>query len=340
MDSNSQPMRSAFLRRFQSQARLRRSITVPGFTFLFVAALATAPLAYLAAFVADRSARGRLALTPTLAWIHTYIVAEMAGIVMAACLACTRPFVSRERYVASHDWLQHWWAATQFHAARRFFGFTLHVEGIEVLRQGPFILLCRHLSILDNLLPVVLAGSQGVHLRWVLSRRLLVQPSVDIVGHRLPTAFVGGAVRDPRGDLRRMSALAKGLGPREGMVLFPEGRLFSPAKRQAEIARLRRKGAPYLADAAEQLTNVLPPQLGGLLTVLRAVPHVDIVFCSHRGLEAAASRPAIARGGLLRKRVEVRCWRVAAADIPRGRAELRQWLLARWAEVDRFAAGA
>jgi 1-acyl-sn-glycerol-3-phosphate acyltransferase len=339
MELDTRPQRSAFLRTFQSQARLRRSITIPGFTLIFIAALLTAPLAYAAAFVADRGSRGRLALTPTLAWIHTYIVAEMAGISISAFLACTRPFVSRKRYIASHDRLQHWWAATQFHAARRFFGFSLHVEGIEVLRQGPFILLCRHLSILDNLLPVVLAGSQGVHLRWVLSRRLLVQPSVDIVGHRLPTAFVGGAVSDPRGDLRRISALAKGIGPREGMVLFPEGRLFSPAKREAEITRLRREGDLHLAEAAEQMTNVLPPQLGGLLTVLRAVPDVDLVFCSHRGLEAAADRPAIARGGLLKKRVEVRCWRVSAADIPRGRNELRDWLLARWAEVDRFAAG-
>lgn len=332
-------LRSAFLRRFQTQPRLRRSITIPAFLLIFLAALATAPLTCLTAFIADRASGGRLALLPTLAWIYTYIAAEVAGIAAAALLGCTRPFVSKQRYLALHDRLQHWWAALQFHAARRFFGFSIDVEGIDVLREGPYILLCRHLSILDNLLPVVLAGSQGMHLRWVLSRRLLVQPSVDIVGHRLPNAFVGGAVNDPRGDLRRMSALAKGLGPNEGMVVFPEGRLFSPAKREAEIARLRREGDLHLAQAAEQLTNVLPPRLGGLLMVLRAVPDVDVVFCSHRGLEAAASRPAIARGGLVGRRVEVRCWRVAAADIPRGRGELRDWLLQRWAEVDRFAAG-
>jgi 1-acyl-sn-glycerol-3-phosphate acyltransferase len=308
------------------------------FCLIFAIALVTAPVAYAVTVAIDFGARGRLALTPTLAWIHVYILAEMVGIVVCAYLWGRRGTMSRERWLRSHHTFQRWWMTVQFQAARRLFGFRLVVEGKEALIGGPYLLLSRHASILDNMIPPAITADRKMHLRWVVNRRLLMQPSVDIVGHRLPNVFVGGRASQPLADVASIRSLADELGPNDAVVLYPEGTLFSPGKREETIQRLRRKGESVRLAAAERMKHVLLPEPAGTLSLLRAAKGVDVVFCTHNGLEDALDRPAIARGGLVGRTVRVKCWRVPAEDVPQARDAMLRWLLDQWACVDLGAA--
>ncbi len=64
---------------------------------------------------------------------------------------------------------------------------------------GPLVVLSRHASIVDNILPFQLfTRHKRIWLRYVLKRELLVDPSLDIAGNWLPNYFVdrGGSDSD------------------------------------------------------------------------------------------------------------------------------------------------
>ena len=62
-----------------------------------------------------------------------------------------------------------------------------------------------------------------------------------------------------------MVELMENLGPRDGVIIYPEGTRFTEAKRERIIEELARNGESYLCEKARMLTNVLPPRLGGPL---------------------------------------------------------------------------
>lgn len=322
-------------------AVVRRSITIPALLFMTLVAIVTAPVLYVVAIVCDLASRRRLALTATLAWIHVYVVAELLGLAALGWLSLRRARFDPDEWIERHYRISRLWTRAQFVAARRLYGFRVEVAGDEVLREGPYIFLCRHVSILDNLLPSVFAESvHGIRLRWVFDSRLLRQPSIDIIGHRLPNVFVGKDGGTPVRDLRRVAKLAQGLGPRDGIAIFPEGTLYAPSKRKLKLERLSRRRTPEVLDAASGLQHVLPPEFGAVLILLKASPDLDVVFCAHTGLEGGLNRASIARGGLNGSTLRVQFWRVPASEIPRVPAEQRAWLVREWGKVDAAVSGA
>lgn len=125
-------------------------------------------------------------------------------------------------YLDANFALQRRWAAAIFAGARWAFGLRVVVEGDEALRPGPVIVLARHASPLDNLIPAVIASwRHDLRLRWVINRWLLRDPCLDIVGNRLPNVFVATGSEEPRGQSARVTGLAAGLGPDEGVLIFP-----------------------------------------------------------------------------------------------------------------------
>jgi len=320
----------------------RRLVSIPAILLIAVLSAVTAPLCYAVAVAADLASRRQVALTATLAWIHTYIVAELLG--MAACLWLwlLRPWLSEEQWIERHYRLARTWGRLQFEAARRLYHFRVDVSGDDVLDRGPYLLLCRHVSIVDNLLPTVLAESvHGMRLRWVFDRRLLRQPTVDILGHRLPSVFVEKNGASPVADLRRVARLADGIGPNDAIAIFPEGTLFAPSKRASRLTRLRsRRRSASLVGPAEELRNVLPPELGAVLVLLKAPVSLDVVFCAHSGLEDGLNRASIARGGIKGRTLRVNFWRVPASKIPDRSEDRRAWLLGEWKKLDAFVTDA
>jgi 1-acyl-sn-glycerol-3-phosphate acyltransferase len=305
-------------------------------------AIATVPLWFPLAAIADARRKGTRAALRCLIFFTFYLHCEVAGILASTGvwlmgLAPTRR--RRESALARHFALETWWATTIFQGAARIFGFRLETEGEEVLAKSPLLLLLRHASIADTLLGAVLVQARhGTRLRYVLKRELLWDPCLDLVGHRTPNYFVRRGSPDSEAEILGVARLARNLGPGEGIVIFPEGTRFTPEKSARVRERLRESGDPDLFALAEPLRHVLPPRLGGTLALLDA--GADAVFGAHTGFEAAGTFWDLWGGSLVGRVIRARFWRVPAAEIPAEREARIHWLFEHWARIDAWVGSA
>jgi 1-acyl-sn-glycerol-3-phosphate acyltransferase len=248
--------------------------------------------------------------------------------------------MSRDRWLSAHDRLEGWWARVQFDWARRIYRLKVNAEGTEALGGKPYILFIRHVSVIDNLIPAVFAvDHKRASMKWVLNWYLMRDPCIDIVGHRIGCAFVrGGTDQSPR-EISHIRTMAESLRPGQGIVLYPEGTLYSPNKYERVLRKVERGRDEEVISFVRSLRGTLPPRLGGTLAVLEMRPDLDVVFCSHAGLDDALDKAAIVAGGLIGRELRIKFWRVPSEEIPRERAELRQWLFREWRKVDAFVSG-
>jgi 1-acyl-sn-glycerol-3-phosphate acyltransferase len=277
------------------------------------------------------------------AFLALYLLCEVAGLLAAAALWLARPLLRFDaaRWRELHFRLQDAWGAALFHGMRRCFSLRIELEGEREARlgEGPYLLLVRHASSGDTLLASALIGrTYGMRLRYVLKRELLWDPCLRVVGTRLGHLFVDRSADDPTREIARVHALGRALGPREGVLIYPEGTRFSAAKRARILARLAREGDLKRLDYASSLASVLPPRSGGVLALLDAAPEADVVVCMHRGFEGAGSLADLRRGALLGARVRVRFLRIPRARIPATRGARALWLGELWQQVDDWVA--
>ena len=317
----------------------RRLITIPLYALAFLLALTSAPLWIPGAALLDLAARGHGVALRSAALFTFYLGCELAGLCAAAALWLARPLArwSEARWQELHFRLQDRWGAALFGGLRFLFDLRVEIEGEEDARlgEGPYLLLLRHASSGDTLLASALVGRpHGMRLRYVLKRELLFDPCLDVVGSRLPHVFVDRSGADSRSAIAHVQACARSLGRRDGVLIYPEGTRFSRARRERELERLAREGDVKGIDYASSLASVLPPRLGGVLGLLDAAAEADVVVCAHAGFEGAASLAQVWRGGLLRKRVRVRFWRIPRSSIPLSQDDRAQWLRELWQEMD------
>jgi 1-acyl-sn-glycerol-3-phosphate acyltransferase len=323
-----------------SRTWARRAATIPG---LFVAlALVTclAPLLVLLALTFD-AVRGALRGTPwmasrLLAFAWVYLANEAWGLVALGALwivAGVGP-ARRQRLV---DWtyaVQRAWAGVLFASSRALLGLRYEVEGGEHVRPGPLLVFVQHASLLDTLVPTIfITARHGIRLRFVLKKELLVSPCLDVAGQRLPNVFVDRSASQTEREVSNIRALASGLGPSEGVIVYPEGTRFTPKKKARALERLAASD-PALHARAARLAHVLPPRLGGPLAMLEGAPDADCLFVAHRGLEGFAHYEDMLSGGLVNGRVRVQMWRVPRAEVPMARDARVVWLYDAWQRVD------
>jgi 1-acyl-sn-glycerol-3-phosphate acyltransferase len=288
------------------------------------------------AAVIDAFATRSLACRRAIAFLAVFLLCEVAGMLASAVIWVRHVLPGagdHAVYLRRNFTLQRWWARTLFRWVRRIFSMRIVVDGDETVAPGPIFVLLRHASAGDTLIPAVLvADRHDVMLRFVMKRELLWDPCLDIVGNRLPNYFVrrGG---DSDQEIAAIRTLARDLGAHDGVLIYPEGTRFTPAKRERAVARLRESGSPRLS-LAERLRHVLPPRLGGVLGLLDADPSVDVVFCAHVGFEGTATAGAVLRGALVNRVIRVKLWRVASADIPRDNEGRARWLYEQWQRLD------
>jgi len=220
-----------------------------------------------------------------------------------------------------------------FASVKALFRLRFEVEGAERAAPGPLIVLVRHASIVDTLVPAVfLANVHHLRLRYVLKRELLVDPCLDVAGHWIPNHFVARDGADSAKEIAAVNALKTGLQPDEGVLLYPEGTRFTPEKRRRALERL--SGDAVAKARAERLEHLLPMRPGGVLALLDAAPACDVLFVGHHGLEGFARIADIWRGALVGRTVVVKFWREAAASIPAAEDARREWLAAHWQRLD------
>ena len=133
--------------------------------------------------------------------------------------------------------------------------------------------------------------------------------------------------------------LADGLGPRDAVLIYPEGMVLTPAKAAAMNAGSAKNGEAGGTRVRDAYDRVHPPRLGGPLALLeRARGRYDIVFVGHVGLEVAPGVRQLLRGDLIGAEVRFRMWRTSASDIPTTHSEMATWLRGRWHEMDAWVA--
>lgn len=311
----------------------RRAITIPFVVLSLVAVLAALPLLLPVAFVVDlpRAAGRRSFVTLRVVLFGVcFLVTEVLG--LALLLGVWISSLGRPRLREARTWpVQRWYTAMHYRALRSLFRLRFEVEGAETASPGPLLVLVRHASIIDSLVPAVfIANAHRMRLRYVLKRELLVDPCLDLAGHWLPNRFVARDGADTASEVEAVRELKSGLGPDEGVLLYPEGTRFTPAKRRRVLERL--DGAAR--ERAARLQHLLPIRPGGALALLDAPPACDVLLIGHHGLEGFAHVADIMRGALVGSTVRLRFWRVPASSIPAGADARRAWLAEEWQRID------
>jgi len=323
-------------------------LTVPVVLLLAAAVASLLPLLFVAAAGADlvRGARGRgLAgrSRPTLralAFLVVYLAFEILGLAALglAWLGAGLGPGRAARLIAATYRIQAAWAGGLLTAVRRVYSLRFEVEGAEAAAPGPVILLVRHASIVDTLIPTALVGAgRGLRLRFVLKRELLWEPCLDVAGNRLPNHFVDREAPDGRAELEAIRALAAGMGPLEGALIYPEGTRFTEEKRRRALERIA-ASAPELRERAAAFRRVMPPRPGGTLALLEGCPAADVVVLAHHGLDGLARMADIWSGSLTGRTVAVALRRIPRAAIPTGRAAQIDWLFETWRTLDDWVA--
>jgi 1-acyl-sn-glycerol-3-phosphate acyltransferase len=317
----------------------RRAVTIPVVVLAFLVALALLPLLVAAAVVVD-------ALRPTgrRSWASVrlvlfgvgYLGTEVLG--LSLLLGVWLTSLGRPELRAARTWpVQRIYTGLHFASVRALFNLRFVVEGEALATPGPLVVLVRHASIIDTLVPAAfLANRHQLRLRYVLKKELLADPCLDLAGHWIPNHFVSRDGTDSAREVAGVRALKAGLGPDEGVLLYPEGTRFTAAKQRRALERLA--GDAVALERAKQLTHLLPPRPGGVLALLDGAPACDVLFLGHHGLEGFASLTDIWRGALVGRTVTVRFWREPAASIPAGDEARLAWLAERWQRLDDWLA--
>lgn len=322
----------------RQRRRRRRLRTIPRAYGVCAALWLTAPVLLPLIIVVDLVRRRRFAATRVFLFGIVYFTVECA-LLPGLLVSWLRLRRDGDALMAITARQQRRFAGTLMAAIERLFSLQLVVRGDEKVAGGPVIVLVRHASIIDTLLPTTyLTTRHGMLLRFVLKRELVEDPCIDIAGHRLKNHFVRRGVDDNGADLDAIRVLASDLGPSDGVLLYPEGTRFTLAKqaRAREALAGRSDGATDRTNNALALQAVLPPKPGGTLAALSGAPTADVVVVAHTGLEGFALVSDIWRGGMIGATVEVEVWRIPRATIPTDPEAQRDWLLSVWSDVDRW----
>ncbi|MCA5892802.1 1-acyl-sn-glycerol-3-phosphate acyltransferase [Isoptericola sp. NEAU-Y5] len=211
------------------------------------------------------------------------------------------------------------------------------------LPQVPLVVLSRHAGPGDSF--ILLDALLGLARRTpavVLKDTLQWDPAVDVLLHRLPAAFVTPRSRRRPGQpgaTESVAHIARELGARGALVLFPEGGNVTPRRRTARIEKLRATGHDALAARAEQLPHVMAPHVGGYLAVLDNVdPDAAVLVVAHTGLERLVTVRDIWRELPMDKTIALGGWVTRLADLPADRDGRELWLFEQWERVDGWIA--
>lgn len=320
----------------------RRALTIPLYCAFLVLYVCLAPFLLPAVALYDASRKTGFAATRTVAFFGWYLFCEVLGLLAALVLwiayRCS-PAVDYGRFRRWNFDLQCLWARALGGGAFRLYGMRVENDAPAVLGARPLLLMIRHASTADTILAAMLIASRyDVVLRYVLKRELLWDPCLDVVGNRLVNVFVRRGGEDTTAEVAAVAALASGVGPGGGVLIYPEGTRFSPQKRQQILAKLSARGDEAALSRATSLRGVLPPRLGGTMALLEQAGDWDIAICAHAGLEGSASFDELWNGALVGRVVHVRTSLFSGSALPPTREGKIDWLFDRWREVDDFVA--
>ena len=312
----------------------RRLISWSALTLAFAVVWTLLPLWLVVALGSDLVRQSRFAWTRLIVFGAVFLLVESVGLAIALVLRAVG-LVFPAGDLARHRRLQATYLGLLWTTALSVWDLTVTVEDRTGGLSGPALLLVRHTSFADTVLAAqYVAKPHDIALRYVLKHELLWAPCLDLVGQRLPNAFVRRDGAESAQDAQRVRALTTDLGPREGVLIYPEGTRFTTARKMLAVQRLMSKD-PVLGARAARLVNVLPPRPGGVLSLLDGIAG-DVVVLMHVGFEDAADLRAMANGALIGREIRLRIDRFDAASRPTADGDRLEWVWSLWEEMDRW----
>jgi 1-acyl-sn-glycerol-3-phosphate acyltransferase len=325
-------------------ALIRRPVTVTVWLVVSAACVLASPL-LLGLGMAASALTGRRQPAVLARLIVTYFAHELGALVACGVLwfvagAGWRIDAPRSRRL--HWRLVRWFFGGLAASGRRVLEIDVRPdpspEAVRALESDqPLIVFSRHAGPGDTLFIVdELVSRFDRRPSVVFKQSLAIDPSVDLLAHRLPQAMIDTSDREA--CEARIGELTAELGPRRTLLLFPEGGNFTPERRRSALRSLWRKGRRRAAERAERMPHVLPPQPGGALAALRAGSENDVVFAAHTGLGLAAYPGQFWRDMPIGRTLHTRMWLVPVADIPATDDDRVDWLYDWWKRIDEWIA--
>ena len=325
-------------------AAVRRPVTVTVWLVLSAACLVASPLLLgIGRLASALTGRPQPAIVARL--LVTYFAHELGALVACGALwlaAGAGWRISGPRSQRLHWRLVRWFFGGLAASGRRILEIDVRPdpspEAVRALESDqPLIVFSRHAGPGDTIFIVdELLSRFDRRPSVVFKESLALDPSVDLLGHRLPQAMLDTSDREE--CEARIRELTAQLGWRATLLLFPEGGNFTQERRRTALRRLWRKGQRRSAKRAEGMTHVLPPRPGGALAALQAGGDTDVVFAAHTGLGLAAYPAQFWRDMPIGRTLNTRMWLVPAAEVPAGDEERVNWLYDWWKRIDEWIA--
>jgi 1-acyl-sn-glycerol-3-phosphate acyltransferase len=315
----------------------RRARSVPAVIAGFVVIVATLPVTLPVGVVVDVIRRHpRLPIARLLLFGVVYLGWEVIAVATATALWVASGFGARlsgERSQRAHKTMQMRWLRSLIFNAERFLRLRIEVDGEEVLGDGPIIMLTRHASIIDTLIPGFLVDRAGMDVRYVMKRELLVDPAIDLYASRLPCYFVDRSGHDTAAELAAIEQLAREATPDDAVIIFPEGTRWTEKKRAQVQASLDERHPERAIEFKDRL-DTMPPRAGGTIAVLAGLPDADVAILSYTGLEGLVGPMDAIRVIPFREPVTVSLRRLPRGTVPDDPEGQRRWLDDEWETVD------
>ncbi len=325
-------------------AVIRRPVTVTVWLLVSALCLLASPL-LLGIAMAASALTGRHQPTVVARLIVTYFAHELGALVACGALwlaAGAGQRIDAPRFQTLHWRLVRWFFGGLAASGRRVLKIDVRPdaspEAVRALEsEEPLIVFSRHAGPGDTIFVVdELLSRYDRRPSVVFKETIAIDPSVDLLAHRLPQAMIDTSDREA--CEARIGELTAELGPRGTLLLFPEGGNYTPERRRSALRRLWRKGRNRSAERAESMPHVMPPQPGGVLTALGASRGTDIVFAAHTGLGLAAYPGQFWRDMPIGRTLHTRMWLVPASDVPATDDDRVSWLYEWWERIDKWIA--
>ena len=273
-------------------------------------------------------------VTAMFAW---YLLLECLGVFSAGALWILSGggLLKNVRWMQRlHGKVQYRWTSGLLFGAKIFLNANIDFPDCSSLRSGPMIIISQHRSFFDACLPSVLVGkAKGtLVLRHVLKSELLLSPSLDLFGHRLPNYFVTRKSSNRGQEIDAIRSLGIGLDG-DACVIFPEGTFYSKRRFAASLAEIEKIDNERFLRV-QKLRHVLPIRTGGILALLDATPGADLVVIGHSGFEKFSSFQEIFANVPFASPIHLTLKRVPHTEIPTTDRDKVKFLDDLWHGVD------
>jgi len=262
---------------------------------------------------------------------------ELLGVVRAGLLWLTHLGGRRnpDGYAAANYRLEFWWCARHLGNLGRYAGVTVDMPDPSPLLGPRSIIISRHSSHIDAIVPLIVLGRVGRLPRYTLKEDLKWAPAMDLVGDRTPNVWINRAPELGSPMFDEIERLAETMPGDASAVIFPEGTFRTPERHARAIERLART-RPDLARRADGLRYVLPPRPAGTQALLRGAPDADLVVLANVGTEHRSSIAEIIDTINEPHPIVVHGTRYKRSTVPDDPDAFAGWLIDRWLEMDEW----